>query len=78
MTGFCSFIFFSVIAGEECDWQLFQHYEQKGCRAVLGRNGCPLKFHCEQLSDEDLRSKCFRENTMLIKFSLRFWFISVS
>lgn len=53
------FFFSTVVAGEQCNWQFFQHYEQKGCRAVLGENGCPLKFHCERLSDEDLRSKYF-------------------
>lgn len=46
---------FSVL-GTNCNWHLYKHYEQKGCRAIVGDDGCPVKFVCEELSDEDMRT----------------------
>ncbi|KAG8191145.1 hypothetical protein JTE90_016658 [Oedothorax gibbosus] len=53
----------SWIAAKECDLRFFEHYEHKGCKPVLGEDGCPTRFQCEPLSNE-LRLKCLHNSKL--------------
>lgn len=43
-------------SARDCGWRYFKHYEQKACVAVIGSDGCPEKFRCNKLSDEDRKT----------------------